>query len=221
MRYVGPRHIVIDDMPVIPEVWQPDKSFEGLPVVLVGGGPSHADIDLATLSRHRFIAINSACRKVRPAASKDDILYFTDNAWNENRPTLAAEWPGLVVTCNRRAKIRNGDAVRYIDVLALTAIMGTLPDHSQASSGHIAACLAAVMGAAKLILVGFECREINGRTHGHDDYRQQDVSTYSERFLPGWKALSAVFARMGVEVVNATPESAIKDFPFVPFAQAT
>lgn len=215
MRYVGPRHFHIDNDPSPIEVWQPDRSLEGQTVVIVGGGPSHATLDLDLLSRHRFIAVNSGCRKVRPVATGADMLYFTDNAWAENRPDIVSDWPGLVVTTNSRAKRRLGPAIHYIDPLTLPVAMGVIPDHAQASSGHIAAVLAVLMGAASLVLVGFECRAVDGRTHGHDDYQQHDLAAFTERFLPGWRALAKVFAARGVDVRNASPGSAIDVFPFV------
>jgi len=220
MRYVAPREIVIDDQPTPAPFWAPDRAFAGRTVVLIGGGPSHAALDLALLAGRRFIAINSGCRKTRPVATAADLLYFTDNSWHENRPELAAAWPGPVVTGNRNVKIRLGEAVRYLDVTALTAAIGTRADFVQASSGHIAACLAVVMGAWRLVLIGFEAQAVDGRTHGHNDYSQHDVETYRERFLPGWTALAAVFRRRGVEVINATPRSAIEDFPYVDFRSA-
>lgn len=214
MRYVGPRHFHIDTPPFVPVPWSPDNSFQGQTVVIVGGGPSHAALDLNVLKGIRFIVVNSACRKVRPVATADDFLIFTDNAWAENRPELVTTWPGPVVTANSRAKARLGDKVRYLDVTALTQAMGVMSDHAQASSGHIAACLAVVMGAVKLVLVGFECRAINGRTHGHDDYKQHDLAAFDERFIPGWRRLAEVFAERKVEVVNASPGSALDMFSF-------
>jgi len=62
MRYVGPRHFHIDTPPFVPVPWQPDSSFQGQTVVIVGGGPSHAALDLNVLKGIRFIAVNSACR---------------------------------------------------------------------------------------------------------------------------------------------------------------
>ena len=183
-------------------------------MVIVGGGPSHADCELDLLRGRRLIAINSSCRRMRGIATADDILYFTDNSWAENRPELIAGWPGPVICANRNAKMRLGDAVRYIDVMALTARIGAAPDYVQASSGHIAACLAAVMGAFRLFLLGFEARAIQGRTHGHNDYQQHDLAAFDERFLPGWRGLSTAFKRMGVDVVNVTPQSMIDCFPF-------
>jgi hypothetical protein len=157
---------------------------------------------------------------VRPVATADDVLYFSDNSWAENRPQLLTDWPGPVVTPNRNAKIRLGDAVCWLDLFKMTEEFAIRPDYLQASSGHIAAGLVAVMGAAKIVLIGFECRDVNGRTHGHGDYSQHDMAAFTERFLPGWLALAGVFKRMGVDVVNAAQVSAINCFPFVALDEA-
>jgi hypothetical protein len=219
-RYVGPRQIVIDDNPAPVPFWHPERSFAGLAVGVIGGGPSIAGLDLAELAGHRFIAINSGCRKVRPVATADDLLYFTDNSWSENRPQLLRDWPGPIVTSNRNTKARLGDLVRRIDLAALTAAIGGFPDHVQASSGHSAACLAAIMGARRIVLIGFEGCAVGGRTHGHGDYSQHDLGVFDERFLPGWRGLAPVLERYGVEIVNATPISAIREFPFAEFGAA-
>lgn len=220
-RYVGPRDIVIDGAPTPVPFWAPDRAFEGAIVIVVGGGPSHAAADLRLLApRHPVIAINSACRHVRPAATERDILYFTDNSWAENRPELLTGWPGPVVTSNRNAKARLGEAVRRLDLVALTAAIGAGTDAVQASSGHTAACLAWLMGARRIVLLGFECRAVEGRTHGHGDYQQHDMGAFEERFLPGWRALAPAFRSLGADVVNATPGSAIDVFPFLSLAEA-
>lgn len=220
IRYIGPRQVVIDGNPTPVPLWEPDRSFEGLTVVLIGGGPSLADLDLEALRGHRFIAINSGCRKVRPVATANDPLYFTDNSWNENRPHLAADWPGPVITSNRNSKARLGDAVRRIDIMALAERLRALPDYVGASSGHGAACLAAAMGAKRVVLIGFEGQAVNGRTHGHDDYYQHDTSAFRDRYLPAWAGLAPAFERAGVEVINATPGCAITAFPFASFDDA-
>lgn len=219
MRYVGPRHIVHDGTP-LPDYWEPDQSFQGETVAIIGGGPSLATFNLGLLKGHRFVATNSSCRRLAQIAAPDDILYFTDNSWAENRPELVDGWPGRAVTSNRNARIRIGSSVLWFDILELTTWAQTRPDYVQASSAHIAACLAARMGAARLVLIAMECREIGGRTHGHDDYRMQDLNPFTERFIPGWDALAAVFDRIGVAVVNATPGSAITAFPKAALADA-
>ena len=222
IRYIGPRRIVIDGNPTPVPFWAPDLAFEGMTVVLIGGGPSHGRLDLRLLTGHRFIAINSSCRKVQPIATAEDILYFTDNSWSEHYPALLQGWPGPIVTSNRNTKARLGDAVRRLDISALTAAMQVVSDRVQASSGHSAACLAAIMGARRIVLVGFEGQAVDGRTHGHADYRQHDTGIFVARFLPGWRSLAPAFERMGVEIVNATPaaDSAIRDFRFASLTEA-
>ena len=190
-------------------------------VAVVGSGPSLATFDLEALRGRRFIAINSSCRRMAQIATAGDILYFTDNAWNENRPELAKNWPGVVISSNRNVKARLGDAVRFIDVTDLSQWMGTRGDYVQASSGHIATCLAFRMGAARVALVAFECGAVGGRTHGHNDYQAHDVGVYPARFLPGWEGLAPVFERRGFDVVNTTPHSAIECFRRADLADVT
>jgi len=214
MRYVGVRQIVIDGSPAETPHWAPTRDFAGMTVAVVGSGPSLRTTPVGALRGKRFIAVNSACVPLMGIATADDVLYFTDNAWNENRPELAAAWPGPVITANRNVKVRLGDAVRYIDVTALSTRMGVRADYSQASSSHIAACLACDMGAAKVLLVGMDCRSVSGESHGIDNYPKCDDSIFVNRFLPGWHGLDDAFVRRGTEVVNVTPGSAIECYRF-------
>lgn len=220
MRYVGVRHIVIDGAPTPTPIWTPDQAFAGRTIFIIGGGPSLAEIDLDLVRGRRFVVVNSGCRKLRAVATADDVLYFTDNSWNENRPDLAAGWPGPVIAGNRNVKARLGDRVRFLDVSDLTEWMGAMPDFVQASSGHIAACLAARMGARRIVLYAFEGASVAGRTHGHGDYTAHCESVFTERFRPGWDGLAPAFKRHGVDVVNATPGGAISAFPRVTLSEA-
>jgi len=219
MRYVGPRHIVIDEAPAPVPFWEPDRALVGETVVIIGNGPSLMAASPAAIADVRFVAVNSACRWAASIATPADILYFTDNSWSENRPHLAAEWPGPVVTSNRNAKARLGAAVQYLDIIALTEWAEAPPDAVQASSGHSAAVLAARLGAVRVILLGFDGRRANGRSHWHDDYSEHDDAPYRERFIPGWRMLAPVFAAKGVELINATPGSAIDAVPFRPIGE--
>jgi hypothetical protein len=218
MRYVGPREYVIDTPPAPPPpYWVPGDDFAGQVVVILGNGPSLATVSPGAIAGTRFIAVNSACRWAAPIATAADPLYFTDNSWHENRPGLAAEWIGPVITSNRYAVLRmqaqSGlDACRYLDVRALCEWAGAPPDAVYASSGHSAAVLAARMGAARVVLLGFDGRRVDGRTHWHGDYSEHG-DPYAERFVPGWRALAPALEARGVELVNATPGSAIDAVP--------
>lgn len=216
MRYVAPRHIVIDDQPTPVPFWVPDVWGEAT-AVIVGGGPSHTEVPVEAYRGRRFIAVNSACRHVRPVATDRDILYFADNSWSERFEDVIRAWPGMVATSNRHTKARMGAVVNRLDFDAVVQFMQAGPDYVGASSGHTAACLAAMMGAARLVLIGFEGGYVNGRSHGHTDYVQHDEHAFRERFLPGWTGLAPAFKRLGVDVFNATQQSAVTEFPTVEF----
>ncbi len=218
--FVSPRHYRVDrEIPDSP-FWLPDRFFEGKTVVIIGGGPSLAGLNIDILACRPFIAINSACRKVRPVATAEHILLFQDNSWAEHYQDLIEDWPGPVITSNRNAKARLGGLVQRIDVTAIAEELRAFPDFAFASSGHVAACLAAIMGARRLILVGFECGLVDGRSHAMPDYQQHDIPAFRERFLPGWDGLAPIFERRGVDVINATPRSAIACFRSMGFDEA-
>ncbi len=214
IRYIGPRHLIIDNVNPTPvPFWKFKQIYKDKTIVIIGGGPSHVEMDLDLLHDVNFCAVNSSCRKVMGIEKKEDMLYFTDNSWSERFPELVEKWKGLIVTSNRNTKARLGDLVNRLDLIELTEFMQIRSDYVQASSGHSAACLAVMMGAKRLCLVGFECDIVDGRTHGHDDYRQENVNDYN-RFLRGWEGLKIGFEEKDVKVFNCTPNSRIKEFEF-------
>lgn len=219
MRQIGPREWVNDGTPW-PEPWQWGGDYAGAVVVIVGNGPSLAGVSPAEVAGHHLIAINSACRWASPVAQATDVLFFHDNSWNENHPALADAWPGGIITSNRYAAARLAPRARRLDVTALTEAVRVHPDATHASSGHTAAALAAAMGARRVVLVGFDGRMRAGRSQWHDDYREPDDTVYRDRMLPGWVDLVPGLARIGCEVVNATPDSAIAAAPFLPLPAA-
>lgn len=220
MRMIGPRHFLDDGIARFPEPWQWGREYAGETVVLLGNGPSLADVSPEAVRGRRLIAINSACRWAAPIATETDMLFFHDNSWNANHPALAAAWPGTVVTSNRYAAARLAPRALRLDVTALTEAVRVHPDATHASSGHTAAALAAAMGAHRVVLLGFDGGPRGGRAQWHDDYRETDICVYADRMLPGWRDLVPGLARIGCAVVNATPGSAIDAAPIMPLADA-
>ncbi len=220
VRYVSERHIVIDDAPAPVPFWNLENEKLDKLVLIIGGGPSHGDLDLELIKNVNFIAVNSACRKVMEVSKERDILYFTDNSWAENYLDLIKSWKGKVVTSNRNTKARLGNLVNRLDLSFLTEFMMVKIDYVLASSGHSATCLAALLGSKRVILIGFENQSINGETHGHKDYKMSDLGPFKERFLPGWYQLAPRFRELGVEVINSTPNSLLKEFDYLDLRMA-
>lgn len=211
---------MIDNEPTPVPFWVPEKVFENQTILIVGGGPSIDEIDLNDVNGKRFIVVNSSCRKLRPIATENDWLYFSDNSWSERFEDLIRNWPGIKATSNRNVKMRLKELVYRIDLEWIIESLKVNSTHVYNSSGHAAACLAATLGAKRIVLIGFECMLIDGKSHGHKDYTQGDISTFNSRYIPSWEALSIIFKEYNIQVINSTPTSMVTCFPYLPLGEA-
>ena len=87
------------------------------------------------------------------------------------------------------------------------------------SSGHAAVSLAIAMGAIEIGLYGFDGRIVEGRSHWHDDYKEPRREVYAT-FVTGWHGWNAAAKAAGVSIWNASPSSAIREFPLLEMAVA-
>jgi hypothetical protein len=209
--------------------WAVEPLFAGQTVFCLASGPSLTAEMVGLVMDRPTIVVNSSAL-LAPWAT---VLYFTDSSWYEQHRDLVAEFPGLVVTMSRTAKRELPDKVRRIkmfgdpDLPAMFPPVGSGLVRQGRSSGHTAIALAIAMGARRVVLLGYDCRVVDGREHHHDDYliggrvdyptekedprwnNKREYSTVFVRGYYGWK-LSAAAA--GVEILNATPGSAITEF---------
>ena len=89
------------------------------------------------------------------------------------------------------------------------------------SSGYQACNLAFHLGVKRILLLGFDMRAVNGRTHWHEQHqRPTSPKDYATHMAPPFKRLAEELGARGVEVVNCTPGSAITAFPVMPIEQA-
>ena len=69
------------------------------------------------------------------------------------------------------------------------------------------------------MLLGFDARVVNGKSHCHDDYAMVWPSDlYPERVLPMWSGWNQRMLAKGVKVLNASPGSAIEEFERAPLS---
>lgn len=221
------------------DFWTPEPIFRGKRVFILASGPSLTPEVCEAVRGQPAIVVNSSCR----AAPWADVLYFTDSGWFEHidngrnlalfedgtpRRKVVEEWPGLVVSMSRRAKLALPDKVKRVkgEMRPDFPRLGAAVIRQGRSSGQTAISLGIAMGAAEEVLLGFDMRVVDGREHHHDDYsgRPRDLTVYDAAFvpafggnpnMPGWNraALSA-----GCTVLNATPGSALTEFPMVDLA---
>ncbi len=145
-------------------------------------------------------------------------LFFTDHSWFETHREIVEEWPSLVFTLARHSKAALPDKLKRLEIEPWAAdfpLPGSMTIRQGRSSGHTAVSLAAALGATTIVLLGYDVSFDNGRSHHHDDYSEADPLIYERDFLPAWAGWNEAALRIGVQVLNATPGSALREFPMV------
>jgi hypothetical protein len=191
--------------------WVPHPFWRGQTAFILGGGPSLTQEVVDRLKGRRVIATNEA-GKLAPFA---DILLFSDHKWYRPNKEFVAQWPQAVVTCSVPAA---QDMPHKVHLVSVENTRGFPPSGSGfirngRSSGHKAISLAVAMGARRAVLLGFDMRVVDGRSHFHGEYKRAP-ELYRDAFIPTFKGWCRDARRSGCEVLNATPGSALTEFPF-------
>jgi hypothetical protein len=185
--------------------------FAGQTALIFASGPSltklwSADRPLPLPS----IAVADAWR----IAPKADALYATDQKWwmhHKGVPEfqgvkIGYQGPGPAGIIWLSGSGREG----YDERLGFI--------RHQWNSGGSSIHLAAQLGARRIVLIGFDFRVIDGRRHFFGEH-PREIESISQSRYDSWAELMSELARelerRKVEVLNATPGSALKTWPFV------
>ena len=199
------------------DFWRPQPLFSGERVFVVGGGPSLRSQPLERLRGRPTIVVNQMGHEL-PWAS---ILFFGDESWMLRRGpenlALVAGWEGLVLTASHTAQMTLPEKVRRVHFhhrVGAPPILHRWPAVSAGwgrSSGHKAVSVAVLLCAAEVVMLGYDCRFVDGRSHAHDGYSHSTDSAF-QNWLPAWQGWRREAERLGVRIVNATPNSALDEF---------
>lgn len=197
-------------------LWTPPVEWTGETAFVLGGGPSLTPDDVSRLEGRKVIAVNAAYR-MAPWAQ---YLFFSDHHWFLPRAKAVEDFAGTTVTTSRRSV----EALPKIKLIARSKGHG-FPDRGTPelragkSSGGMGVSLAYALGASRIVMLGFDMRVVEGRSHWHDEYFHRPASNfepyYRDIFIPAFNGWNEDAKANGVEILNATPGSAIKEFPFV------
>ncbi len=87
------------------------------------------------------------------------------------------------------------------------------------NSGYQAINLAVLLGYRQIILLGYDMQETNGRAHWHPDHKfpqsTNPATPTFKRWRKDYKTLAAECKKEGIEVLNATRQTALECFPLV------
>jgi hypothetical protein len=216
-RALGPKLVTPIEALQPPPDWFPD--WRGATCIIVGSGPSAADAPLAPGS-HRCIAINNSWRLVPWA----DALYATDYAWWE-REAGVPEFGGLKISQDCRLKDRPAWGIRTVTVwTSQDQLLITTPGEIGwgGNSGFAAINLAVQFGAKRIVLVGFDMR-IDRGMHWHGKHGP-GLNNPSQDSVRRWRRVideqAPILAALGVEMVNASPISALTAYPKMDLREA-
>ena len=191
--------------------------WRGRTVIVAAPGPSLTE-DVAEQCRGvPAVAVQDAWRRLPWA----DVLYGCDGRWwraHEGCKAFAGErWSTHDTGNNDKREIAKSYGVRLV---AGKPGSGFSTDpaviHYGRSSGFQGVNFAILSGAARVVMVGFDMRG----THFFGDHPKplrnpSNFATFIRAFETAAESLS-----VGVEIVNATPGSALKCFPIVPLDEA-
>lgn len=181
--------------------------FDGRTALVFATGESLPRLWGAGQSPLPKIAVNDAWQIVPDA----DVVYACDGSWWRHHWDGVSAHPGI--------KVGYETGIEGVLDLKGTGSEGYDPRlgfvRHNSNSGAQAVHLAAQLGAGRIVLVGFDMQgpHFFGE-HPEDIRRVQNFDLFIRRF----KVLGGELARRGVEVVNATPGSALPWFSTVDLA---
>lgn len=200
------------------EYWTPEPVFAGKKVFCCASGPSFTQEVADSLRGRPAMVINSSYR-LAPWA---DAWFFTDSGVFDRFRAEIEEFPGLVLTYSRKAKRELPHKVKRVKGIWTKGFPKRGADYIRQgrSSGHSGVSALVQMGATDIVLVGFDMRFVEGKEHCHNDYAGQprDREIYEREFIPAFNGWCADAEAIGVRIVNATQNSALREFPMVNLA---
>jgi len=202
------------------------KMWKGETAIVIGGGPSLIGMDLCLpypgleryFDRNRVIGVNSACY----FGPSIDVCFFGDAKWYwHNRDYLQKEFSGLMVTVNARVPGREPGVENEpnVNVIRRGGSRGVLFDGDaicwNKSSGGAAINLAVLFGAKRIVLLGYDMKRGGGMKNFIPHHWESTNSNPYEGMMMTMEHLKTFTDKRGIEILNATPGSALNVFPKV------
>lgn len=198
------------------------------PAVVIGSGPSLSDEQLQLVRQARealrvhVIAVNNTVQRAPWA----DVAYFGDytaikhyrgankGSKQQDLASCCVEWWTISKPAAERWKLnhvasdnRPGFGVDRVSM--------------NGNSGAQAINLAMLFGARRILLLGFDMRDVDGRAHWFGQHPEVlvQVQLYEE-WIHKLKIAAPQAKARGVEIINCTPGSALQCFDAKPLEEA-
>jgi hypothetical protein len=189
------------------------RSWLNETIYIIGGGPSVSNTPLHLIYDKKIIGVNMAYK----LGDWIDICFFGDSRWFDWNREEIKKFKGTIITCQRKLRHINGHDIKSVQKGKKKGIE-TNPKFVcwNGSSGGCAINIAYHLGASRIVLIGFDMKTKNGEHHFHNDYpaKGKQYDPY-KKFIEPFPVIKKEANRLGVEILNATPDSTIDCFPIV------
>lgn len=193
-------------------------------VVCIASGPSLTRQQVEKVEGLKCIVVNDGYL-LAPWA---EILYFADPRWREwhvQRPEYQA-FAGVQITIEG-----SHGWEKLVDVPGIFTMrnMGSHPPLSTTrnglatgqNSGYQALNIAYLLGASRVILLGYDMKTgAGGRMHWFGDHPLKTNPAMLSAYEQNFGHLAPELKKRGLEVLNCSPDSALRCFPKVPLDEA-
>jgi hypothetical protein len=204
--------------------WRVSRDWPGETVFLVASGPSLKLLELSRLEGRRVIVVNSSWLHWPTA----DFLVFADGRWwrtKRLRPENG-QFSGDIVTTAAEIGDRHVKKLRKIAPYdGLSADPQTLALKSTSVTGAINLAAHLTGPGGRIVLCGVDARRgPDGERHSHGLPWPWPAGGLPKAFseqIAELRSIAPSAKTMGVEVVNASPGSAVDAFPMVNFEDET
>jgi hypothetical protein len=195
-----------------PTPWHIPPEWAGETVVIIASGPSLSmeQIEIATQAGCRLIGINDAWR----LAPWMDLHYACDlKWWNWHHDACREALACRSVTQSEDAAATYPDLTYVVGKPEPGLSADPTAIHTGKNSGYQAINLAVHLGATRILLIGYDMKIADdGASHWFGDHPDK-VRSWYETWFPCFATLPPDLERLGVEVINCTPGSALPTFP--------
>ena len=181
---------------------------------LIASGPSLTEEDVASLEGQRVLCINDNYR-MAPWA---DVLYASDPIWWDWHAERVKAFRGRKITQDKESAEKYGlEYIESRDADGLSRDPAYI--HKGSNSGIQAINLACHFGARRIVLLGYDMQATGGKTHWHGKHPGES-SDYGpwHKWLWRYQMVADDAERMGLEIINATRETALRCFPRKPLS---
>lgn len=204
------------------------QAWAGKTCAVMASGPS-MNVRVAQLVREsncKVIAVNDQGipKNNKPAmAPWADILYASDATWWYNSKSAASKFAGRKVTIATQGNVTPNTISDDVHIMGHGGVGGFDERLSYlrtgSNSGYAAVHLAIHLGAQRIVLCGFDMHAKDGHHWFGDHHWRGPLLSQYELFLHHFRNAAKEFSKRA-DIVNATPGSALKCFPFMDLKEA-